>query len=44
MCVIYVFCLIVVPLPPDKTPFAVKINKIDYTALNDTVTNELEWI
>jgi hypothetical protein len=26
MCVISVLCLIVVPLPPDKNPFAVKIN------------------
>jgi hypothetical protein len=26
MCVICVLCLIVVPLPPGKTPFAVKIN------------------
>jgi hypothetical protein len=26
MCVICVLCVIVVPLPPGKTPFAVKIN------------------
>jgi hypothetical protein len=26
MCVVYVLCLIVVPLPPVENPFAVKIN------------------
>jgi hypothetical protein len=26
MCVISVLCLIVIPLPPNKTPFSVKIN------------------
>jgi hypothetical protein len=26
MCVVYVLCLIVVPLPPGENPFAVKIN------------------
>jgi hypothetical protein len=26
ICAICVLCLIVVPLPPDKTPFAIKIN------------------
>jgi hypothetical protein len=28
MCVVCVLCLIVVPLPPDKNPFAVKIKII----------------
>jgi hypothetical protein len=26
MCVVCVLCLIVVPLPPGKNPFAVKVN------------------
>jgi hypothetical protein len=29
VCVVCVLCLIVVPLPPDKNPFAVKINNIN---------------
>jgi hypothetical protein len=29
MCVIRVLCLIIVPLPPTKNPFAVKVNKIN---------------
>jgi hypothetical protein len=33
MCVIYVFCLIVVPLPPGKNPFAVKIIIITITMI-----------
>jgi hypothetical protein len=28
MCVIYLLCLIVLPLPPGENPFAVKINNI----------------
>jgi hypothetical protein len=30
MCVVCVLCLIVVPLPPDKAPFSVKINNNYY--------------
>jgi hypothetical protein len=36
MCVVCVLCLIVVPLPPDETPFAFKINNNNKFHVNKT--------
>jgi hypothetical protein len=37
MCVVFVLCLIVVPLPPGENPFAVKINIYTYI-MSDKLT------
>jgi hypothetical protein len=41
MCVISVLCLIVVPLPPGKNPFAVKINNNNNNNNNKKQTETL---
>jgi hypothetical protein len=46
MCVICVSCPIVVPLPPGKNPFAVKINNngfIRFNIINICIRNNILW-
>jgi type IV secretory pathway component VirB8 len=46
MCVICLLCLVVLPLPPDKNPFAVKINNYNSYYLICSATRRifLEWV
>jgi hypothetical protein len=43
MCVIYVLCLIAVPLPPGKNPFAVKINNNNENGLRCQFYKEYKY-
>jgi hypothetical protein len=44
MCVVYVLCLIVVPLPPGENPFAVKINiYLSKSGYEGVTSVHLDW-